>query len=300
MNVSYKQVQRYIGNRKFFKFFGYFFLIITIVILISTLVSVISWNSRKENYTQVYAFCANGQLYYEYNNQRIYIEEIYNTKNEKITLNIPENETVMMYIDKTNKNIGLYLNMDNTGDQSMINPIGQIITGMITLSVGLYFMLTYKEVQENKATIKPLVLFFIILFVMGIGVIIFQIYQLVEYFQIKEENHVTTATIYSELYREGTKTDYYQPVSYYYINGKRYIYVSDSFEKGTLNENIGKTFEVYYKASDPNQIVKKGSPMNIPILIAGILLTLFSSPFIFLRKNMKKTIEKNTTPLKTK
>ena len=93
MNVD--QYQKDIGNNKFFKVLGWFFLIAGIIVF-TNIFAFFSWNSRKSNYIKEYVYSEYGTLYYESNGQKVYIQDIYNTNNEKITINIPNNETIKL------------------------------------------------------------------------------------------------------------------------------------------------------------------------------------------------------------
>lgn len=92
---------------------------------------------------------------------------------------------------------------------------------------------------------------------MGLGLISWQLNNAINYFNLKNNSSVTTATIYSEIYNLGANNDNYKPVSYYYVANQKYVYVSDQYVDGKLNDNLGRTFELYYNKNNPNEVAKK-------------------------------------------
>lgn len=293
MIFNYNEYQKNIGNSKFFKILGWLFLIIGILGFINDMFSFASWNSKKSNYIKEYVYSEFGTLYYESNGKKVYIQNIYNPDNEKITIDIPNNEIVVMFINKENINEGIYFDLNNAVDQSILNPMISILIPMFMIAMGLYFVLTSKEAKQNKYTTNPLFLFFVFLFLLGSGLIAFQIYDAVNYFNLKSQNNIATATIYSQIYNKGTGENTYKSVAYYYVDGEKYIYVSDIYEEGTLADKLGDTFELYYEKSNPNKVSKKENPIDIQILMIGIGLALFSFPFVFLKQKMEERIQKN-------
>ncbi len=223
MNISFKKYQKFIGKSKFLYCLGCFFLITGILVAIVNIFSVVSWNSKKINYTKEYVYSEYGTLYYESNGEKIYIENVYNTDDEKITIDIPNNQTIIMYINKENINEGIYFDLDNTIEQSMINP-AYLLIPLFICAMGLYFVISYKEVKENKNTTNPLFLFFIDLFLVGSILIISQVYKGANYFKLKSHNNVTTATVYSQIYNKSGRGKSYKFVADYYVDGKK-IYI---------------------------------------------------------------------------
>lgn len=259
-------------------------------------------NTKKSNYTLEYVYNDSGTLYYELGNERIYIQNIYNMDNEKITPYIPNNETIMMYIDKNNINEGIYFDLNNTIDKSVLNPALTIFTTLFFISAGLTCILTFEEANGRKHKIPSLIPIFIFLIILGVGFIGSQVDDSITYFDLKGKNNVTIATIYSEMYNSGQASNKYEfggyesykPVAYYYVDGNKYIYVNNDYEKGTLEDNLGNTFEVYYDEQNPSKAVKKENPTNILVLIVGIgLVVLFSAPIVALMRkkiNLKSNV----------
>lgn len=293
MSFNYNECQKKVGNNKFSRFLGWLLLIFGIIIFITALLSYVNWNSKKNNYIKEYVYSEFGTLYYESNGNKVYIQNVYNTDNEKITIDIPNNYVVIMYIDKNNIHDGIYFDSDNTNDQSMLNPTMSLYVTLFLVAFGLYFILTYKEQKENKTTIKPLFLIFVFIFLLGIGFIVFEGYNALNYFNLKSQNNIATATIYSQLHNKGTEENLYKPVAYYYVDGEKYIYVNDTYEKGSFENKLGTTFELYYEKSNPSKVSKKENPVDFKILILGIGLALFSLPFIFFKNKMDRRFQKN-------
>lgn len=283
-------------TKKSFKIVGWILIIIGVLVFITNIIPFINLNTKKSNYTLEYVYNDSGTLYYELGNERIYIQNIYNMDNEKITPYIPNNETIMMYIDKNNINEGIYFDLNNTIDKSVLNPALTIFTTLFFISAGLTCILTFEEANGRKHKIPSLIPIFIFLIILGVGFIGSQVDDSITYFNLKGKNNVTIATIYSEMYNNGQASNKYEfggyesykPVAYYYVDGNKYIYVNNDYEKGTLEDNLGNTFEVYYDEQNPSKAVKKENPTNILVLIVGIgLVVLFSAPIVALMRKKK-------------
>lgn len=275
-------------TKKSFKIVGWILLIMGILVFITHIIPFINWSVKKSNYTLEYVYNDSGTLYYEVDNERVYIQNIYNTNNEKITLNISNNETVIMYIDKNNINDGIYFDLDNTFDSSMLNPTINIFVTLFLIACGLTSILTYEEAKGREHNVPSLTPIFVFLIILGFGFIDSQVDDAFNYFSLKEKNNVAVATIYSGIYRWGGSSANYKSVAYYYVDGNKYIYVNNEYEKGELSSHLGDTFELYYDEQNPNKAVKKDNPINIFILVIGIgLVVLFSAPFVTLIRNKK-------------
>ena len=306
--MNYNEMNKNIGNSKLAKIFGWFFLIAGIIVFISTIGSYLEWNSKKADYNKEYVYSNFGTLYYEKNGDNIYIDKIYNTDDEIISINIPDKETTIMYCSKTNNNECIYFDTNNSVDQNMQNPILGLIVTLFLISLALFLIPKKrfnKKINENGkiinegASISNLYLFYIFLFAVGIGCIGWQLYNAGNYFKLKNNNNTTTATIYSEIYSVSKSNNNYKPVAYYYANNQKYIYVNDSYEEGNLDENLGNTFELYYNPNNPNEVSKKKNPVNFSLLLIGICFSAFAFPFIFFKEKMEKRIDKNLSVQKT-
>lgn len=284
-------------TKKSFKIVGWVLIIIGVLVFITNIIPFINWNTKKSNYTLEYIYNDSGTLYYEVDNERVYIQNIYNMNNEKLTPYIPNNETIMMYIDKNNINDGIYFDLDNTIDTSVLNPVLIIFSTLFFILAGLTCILTFEEANGREHKIPSLIPIFMFLMLLGFGFIVSQVGNAINYISLKGKNNVTVATIYSEMYNKGQASNEYQfggyesykPVAYYYVNGNKYIYVNNDYEKGTLEDNLGNTFEVYYDEQNPSKAVKKENPINILVLVVGIgLVVLFSTPFVKLMRNRKR------------
>lgn len=285
-------------TKKSFKIVGCILLIIGVLVFITNITSFINWNAKKSNYILEYVYNDSGTLYYEVNNEKVYIKNIYNMNNEKITPYIPNNETIMMYIDQNNINDGIYFDLANTIDKSVLNPVLIIFSTLFFILAGLTCILTFEEANGRGHKIPSLIPIFMFLMILGFGFILSQVGNAINYISLKGKNNVTVATIYSEMYNKGQASNKYEfggyesykPVAYYYVDGNKYIYVNNDYEKGTLETNLGNTFEVYYDEQNPSKAVKKDNPINILVLVIGIgLVVLFSAPFVALMRKKNKS-----------
>lgn len=284
-------------TEKSFKIVGWILIIIGILVFITNIIPFINLNAKKSNYTLEYVYNDYGTLYYEVDNERVYIQNIYNMDNEKITPYIPNNETVIMYIDKNNINDGIYFDLDNTIDKSVLNPVLIIFSTLFFISAGLTCILTFEKANGREHKVPSVVPMFIFLVILGFGSIGSQVNNAINYLSLKGKNNVTVATIYSEMYNKGQVSNEYEfggyesykPVAYYYVDGNKYIYVNNDYEKGTLESNLGNTFEVYYDEQNPSKAVKKDNPINILVLVVGMgLVIFFSAPLIVLMRKKNK------------
>ena len=297
--MNYNEINKSVGKSKVAKIFGWIFLVAGILVCITTLSTYIGWKLKENNYNKQYVYSSYGNLYYENNNDKTYVETIYDTNNEVIDLDIPNEKTVIMYCSKKNTSECIYFNMNNSLDQGMLNPFMGIIVTLFLIVIGLFFVINTRvqkdDKEEEKSSLSSIYMFYVFLFVFGASVLIWQIYNAVNYFKLKNNLNVTTATIYSEIYNIGAENDLYKPVSYYYVDNQKYIYVNDSYIDGSLEENIGTTFELYYNKNNPSEVSKKESPVTILMLIIGIGFVAFSTPFVFFKNKMEKRIDKNVS-----
>lgn len=295
--MNYNEINKSVGKSKVAKIFGWIFLVAGILVFITTLSTYIGWKSKENNYNKQYVYSSYGNLYYENNNDKTYVETIYDTNNEVIELDIPNEKTVIMYCSKDNTSECIYFDMNNPVNQGMLNPFMSIVVTLFLIAIGLFFAINTRvqkdDKGEEKSSLSSIYMFNVFLFVFGAGALIWQIYNAVNYFNLKNNLNVTTATIYSEIYNIGGENDLYKPVSYYYVDNQKYIYVNDSYIDGSLEENIGTTFDLYYNKNNPSEVSKKESPVNILMIIIGIGFVAFSTPFVFFKNKMEKHIDKN-------
>lgn len=257
---------------------GCFFIFGGIVALCDT----ITWLVAQKDYNKEYIYSDLGVLSYEKNNEKIYIEEIYNTDGEIIELNVPDKKTIIMYCYKDNPTEGIYLGIDNTPDWRLQYPIINIYLSMLFLVVGIFIL----SKKNTSNPIKNFYLFYVLLFLIGIGMLCYQIYNIINYCSIKDDNNMVNATIYSDLYDTGVSNDKYKTVSYYYVNNEKYIYVNDVNKNGNINDVIGTTQELYYNPDNPNQVCSKITFFNIFLLIIGIFITAITFPIVFFNRKM--------------
>lgn len=279
-------------TNKFLKAMGWFFIIAGILMFITTIITLIDWNSKKNNYTLQYAYSEAGNLYYELDNKIIPLDIVYNTSNEKITLEIPDNNSILVYTNNNNLNEGIYFDMNNSIDQSILKPTFYLLIPLFLIGIGLFIILNQKEKKENKYTTSPVFLFCLFLFIMGLYTIILESTSIISHFNLKSQNNITTATIYSQLYDNGASSNTYKPIAHYHIDDKKYIYVNDTYIDGSLEDTLGNTFELYYDKCNPTQVSKAENHADFLIIFAGVFLILFSFPFIFMKKHMDKVSQK--------
>ena len=282
--MDYSDINRSVGKSKYSKIVGWIFLVSGILVLSVTLSSYIEWNLNDNNYNKQYVYSDNGILYYENKNDKTYVEIIYDMNNEVIELDIPDKKTVIMYCSKENMNECIYFDVNNSIVQGILNPFMSIVVSLFLIALGLFCVINRKMYKKNKGektySLNSLYMFYISLFIFGAGILNEQIYQAVNYFNLKNDSNVTTATIYSEIYSVGREND---------------LYID-----GSLEENIGTTFELYYNRNNHNEVSKKQKPVNISMIIIGIGFVVYSAPFVFFKNKMEELIKKYILKKKNK
>ena len=208
-----------------------------------------------------------------------------------------------MYCDKNNPRECIYFDANNSLDQSRLNPTMDFFVELLLLATAIFLILKKRynilpkdgnrEEYKKGSSLSSIYLCFVLIFAIGIGIFGWQLYNAINYFNLKNNVNITTATIYSEIYNVGGNKYLYKPVSYYYVDNQKYVYVNDQYEYGNLNDNLGNTFELYYNKNNPNQVSKKENPINFLLLIGGIFFTALAFPFVFFKKNMEKRMDKN-------
>lgn len=301
--MNYNEINKSVENSKLAKIFGWIFLIAGILVFITTIGSYIGWKTKETGYIKEYVYSDSGILYYENNEEKVYVEKTYNTNDKIIELDIPDKKTAIMYCDKNHPSDCIYFDTSNSVDQSRLNPIIGIYCSLFLVAMALFFIPKKRcnkilqkdgnsEEYEKGSSLSSIYLFYVFLFAVGIGLLGWQLYDVINYLKLKNNNNITTATIYSDLYIKGADNDKYKPVSYYYVDNQKYVYISDP-EYGNLNDNIGNTFKLYYNKDNPNEVSTIENPVDFILIIIGICSTAFSIPFVFCKKKMEKRIDKN-------
>ena len=311
--ADYNEINEAIGESKSLKILGYFFLVAGILIFIVTIVTNISWKLKENNYVKEYVYSDTGVLYYENNGEKVFVKKIYDTNDEAIELNVPDGMTTIMYCIKNNPNECVYFDQNSNPPDTLHFIIAMFAT-LFLLAVGLHLTCKkrYNLIPEESSSaseyeqssslesghykkgtsLDSVYLGYVFFFIIGIGCISWQVYNAINYYNIKKESSIATATIFSEIYHIG---------SFLLLRWKsKYIYVNDSYEKGNLQDNLGNTFELYYSKNNPSKVSKKEKPINFGLLLAGILFTTVTFPFVFFKEKMERRIDKTYAKVKRK
>lgn len=257
---------------------GCFLLLCSII----TFVQTITWQVKRKDYNKEYVYSDSGLLYYEKNDERIYIEKIYNTNGEILQINVPDKKTIIMYCYKDTPTEGIFLGMNNTADSRLQYPIINIYVSALILTIALVIL-------SKKQTKNPIIRFYpiyVFILLVGIGMSCWQIHNIINYCTVKDDNNIVNATIYSDIYVLGNTSGRYQSVSSYYINDNKYVYVDDIHKYGNINDVLGTTQKLYYNLDNPAKVVKELKLTNFLYLIIGIFITAFTFPIVFFRNKM--------------
>lgn len=257
---------------------GCFLLLCSII----TFVQTITWQVKRKDYNKEYVYSDSGLLYYEKNDERIYIEKIYNTNGEILQINVPDKKTIIMYCYKDTPTEGIFLGMNNTADSRLQYPIMNIYVSALILTIALV-ILSKKRNENPIIRFYPIYVF--ILFV-GIGISCLQIHNIINYCTLKDNNNIVNATIYSDIYEIGISSDKYKSVSSYYIDNNKYVYVDETYKNGNINDALGTTQKLYYNPDNPVKVAKEIKLSNFFLLIIGIIIIAFTFPIVFFRNKM--------------
>ena len=295
--MNYDELNKSVGKSKVAKIFGWILLITGISEFIVFTPTYINWKSKEKSYNKEYVYSDYGNLYYEDGNDKISVEKIYDIYDEVIELNVPDKETAVMYCSRENKQECIYFDLNNSINQGILNPIFWILLMLCFIANGIFFT-TNKRVKkdangEEKTSLSSIYMLYVFIFSLGLVFLLPQVFNAVNYLKLKNDSNITTATIYSEIYNLGTDSNLYKPVSYYYVDNQKYIYINDLYIEGNLDNTIGTTFELYYNKNNPSEVSKKGNPVNLFLMITGICFIIFTTPFVFFRNKMENRINKN-------
>ena len=256
------------------------------------------WNEKKDNYFEQYVNSENGYFVYEKNGEEIYLKDIYNSNNEKIELDIPDNMTVLMYVNKDKVDEAIYFDLDDSYDYSVIYYGKFLFFPYLFIAFGLGVILALKDMKKDIITRKGVYLFFSFFIFTILALSYMQINKILTYRELKEQGNIVTATIYSELFTGDKSNKTRHTISaYYYVDGNKYIYVRDFSEEIDLNKEIGKTIELYYDEADPSRVIEKDKVINQELIILIIVFTvlliwMWNERLKFEKRNFKNNEER--------
>lgn len=301
--MQYNEYQEKVNGKfggKIWRTIGWFLVIVGVLNGLNYGNRMLKWNKEKENYNMQYVYSNMGNLEYELNNEIIYIEKIYNTDYEEITLSIPEQKTIIMYCEKDNPSVGIYFDMNNSIDNGILNPMMNLIITFFIIGFGVFFIMFFRP--NVTTSVKSLVLVATAAFLMGTMIFGSEVTSIIKYIDLKSKDNIIEATIYSEIYNgnenPNSENNKYKPVAHYYVDGEKYIYVDKYYINGTLDENLYSTIEMYYDDENPENALKVDNSINILMLIIGMFFMIFTAPFVFFRKKIEERNKKNQNKLK--
>lgn len=127
--------------------------------------------------------------------------------------------------------------------------------------------------------------------------IVYSVTNIINYYSIKKDNNIVNATIYSDIYETGISNEKYKAVSYYYVDGTKYVYVDETYKNGNINDVLGTTQKLYYDSNNPEKVSSKINFVTFIFLIIGIFITIISFLAVFFKNKMaeryNKAIRKN-------
>jgi len=264
---------------------GVFLILCSMIDLFQT----ITWLVNKKEYNKEYVYSDSGSLYYEESGEKIFIEKMYNTNGEILQLDVPDKKTIIMYCYQDKPTEGIYLGMNNTADSRLQSPIINICVSLLILTVAFFILLG----KNKENPIHNFYVFYVFMLLLGIIISVYQICNMVNYYSIKNDNNIVNATIYSDIYETGISGERYKAVSYYYVDGNKYIYADETYKNGNVNEVLGETQKLYYNPNSPEKALSKMKPLHFFLLIIGIFITIISFPLVFFNNKMAKRYNKS-------
>ena len=294
--MNYNEMNKSISRSKGMRILGIIFIVFGILTLVSFLSSYFDWKSKEKNYTLQYVYSDNGNLAYEKDKNIINVKTIYDINGNIISLNVPDKKTATMYCAINNENECIYFDLNDGSQIFILNPVLAIIIILLLIGLGVFLVIKKRtkidEDGNEKTSLSSIYIFTLFFLVLGLFILYNQGTNIYKYLSLKNQNNVATATIYSEIYKIGS-VDNYKPVSYFYVNDEKYLFINDIYINGNLEDNIGETFEIYYDKTNPLIAVKKENFIDIFQILIGIFLVAISFPIIFFKSFMEKRIDKN-------
>lgn len=259
-----------------------------IFILITSINSYSHWKIDLKNYSKEFVFVDsdNKILYYENDGEKISVDTIYNSKKEKLSLNMKRYDVAIMYCDKEKVSECIYIGSDDDAMFSKSDLFSNVLGVVILVVLGLCIIgfNTFKKVYNNRFTITGYFLSFI-LAIVGVCLIVYEIYNLNNYYNIKNQNNKTTAAVIGKIYKPYTDSSYY-PVAFYSVDGKFYYYVIEDSIEEDFKDYLGKEFELLYDSKNPSIVISVDYEDGYTFLIVGMLI-LISALYITFGKQKK-------------
>lgn len=255
----------------------YAIFIFCILAVVISFAETVNWHSNKNKYNKVYVYKDSSGMYYEKNNEKIYLKSVYDKNGERLYLNIPEDSIVIMYSLKDIPSEAIYLQTYNN-DRMVEQPIVCIYLSLSALIVAYYVLPKKNNKKKTNNAIINYYLIYLYIFLLGIGFLEKQVYDTINYNKLKSDNNVVIANLDHEHKIEGKYAFEYD------INGNKYIY-----SKKQLSDE--EQLELYYNYKEPSIVYEKGKSIELLILIPGLLLVFFTTPIVFSKNKMAKKYE---------
>lgn len=273
------------------KIFGWAFIFVGAMVLVSTIIYLLDWKNKSQNYIEIYAYSNNGILEYENEGEKITPEQFYNYSGDEIFFNIPDKKSVKLYCEKKYLYRCIYFDEKNSPESNIIkSPVISIFSSMFLLILGLF--LTEKSMPVKTETKISYSIYFLWLWIalFGLFVIICQLFEYKNYVDIANQKNIVNASVYSEVYVPYTSGKLNKVIAKYIIDGKEYTYVRKYFKENNIATNI----KLYYDIKNPASSVEFKSPIDIELIIISFIFIVISTPFlikIFPFKKMQKIKE---------
>lgn len=270
------------------KITGIIFLIVGLLVLLVCSFMYLNWSSKKNNYIQIYAYSSNGLLEYKYNDQSINVDKISNYYDETILLKIPDGKSIKLFCEKNNNSNCIYFDESNELESSIVNnPILAIFCSLFLVVIGLFFIEKSQPYNPNKNKSYSMFCFFSWIALSGLFILGWQIVRYSNYNELKKQNNVITANVYSEIYNKNSSNESHKILATYNVNNSEYTYVRDFYKKG----NIEKSIKLFYDSNNPSIAIEDEKSVNIGLIIISLMFVSASIPYLLLsgNKNNKKS-----------
>lgn len=258
-----------------------------------TVIDYLEWEDIKKNYHKQYVYSDNGILQYDIDTGTIYVETMLDITENEIKKDIPDNKTILMYCHKDDPTTCIYINLNDSSYQKYETFFLEPIFPAIFFLLGIGCLQSLRNIDKVKKWYANICLTSIGLVFMSVVFLGTQVVSIKNYSKLEEQQNVATATAYSEIYKSTGTEPRYRQASYYYVNGTKYIYVNETYERGLAEQNYGNTIKIYYDEENPNNAVKVDQPISLSLVVCGMFLFIIGIlPFIF-KKQLKQRISNN-------
>ena len=132
---------------------GWIFLVIGIILFISTSISFFRWMSIQSDYQEVYASNESGSLSYELDGRDYLIKEVLDINGDSYQLNMPDGQTAIFYCQKSQLTTCRYGgNYEDSSVLNLQNPFTSFLVSFFILALAILVISAGRKRNFNAAS----------------------------------------------------------------------------------------------------------------------------------------------------